>query len=156
MKRVKRKEQKKMINKGTKTSHASIQEERKWFIFNVEDKILGRVATRISSLLMGSEKSDKSPHIDNGSFVVVLNAEKVILSGKKEQDKVYYRHSGTPGGLKFESVSSLRARKPQDLIRNAVNGMLPKSVNRKERLARLKVYAGEEHPHGAQKPEEVN
>ena len=145
-----------MINKGTKTSHLKIQEERKWFIFNAENKILGRVATKIASLLMGSEKLDKSPHIDNGSFVVVLNAKKVLLSGKKENDKVYYRHSGTPGGLKFESVSSLRARKPQDLIRNAVKGMLPKSVNRKERLARLKVYAGEDHPHGAQEPEEVN
>ncbi len=145
-----------MINKGTKTSHLKIQEERKWFIFNAENKILGRVATKIASLLMGSEKLDKSPHIDNGSFVVVLNAKKVLLSGKKEDDKVYYRHSGTPGGLKFESVSSLRARKPQDLIRNAVKGMLPKSVNRKERLARLKVYAGEDHPHGAQEPEEVN
>tara|TARA_B100000029_G_scaffold516760_1_gene633797 strand:- start:11528 stop:11965 length:438 start_codon:yes stop_codon:yes gene_type:complete len=145
-----------MINKGTKTSHMKTPEERNWFVFNVENKILGRVATKISSLLIGSEKIDKSPHIDNGSFVVVLNADKVILSGNKEEDKLYYRHSGTPGGLKFETVSSLRARKPQDLIRNAVNGMLPKSVNRKERLARLKVYAGEKHPHEAQNPQEVN
>ena len=107
-------------------------------------------------MLIGSEKKDRSPHIDNGSFVVVLNAEKVALTGSKEEDKVYYRHSGTPGGLKMESVSSLRKRKPQDLIRNAVNGMLPKSVNRKETLARLKVYADDAHPHKAQKPQEVD
>ena len=145
-----------MINKGTKTSHLKVEEERQWFILNVDNKILGRAATKIAALLIGSEKKDRSPHIDNGSFVVVLNAKKVALTGSKEEDKVYYRHSGTPGGLKTESVSSLRKRKPQDLIRNAVNGMLPKSVNRKERLARLKVYADDVHPHKAQKPQEVD
>ncbi|MBT01528.1 50S ribosomal protein L13 [bacterium] len=145
-----------MINKGTKTSHLKVEEERKWFILNVDNKILGKAATKIAALLIGSDKKDRSPHIDNGSFVVVLNAEKVALTGNKEEDKVYYRHSGTPGGLKMESVSSLRRRKPQALIRNAVNGMLPKSVNRKERLARLKVYAGDMHPHKAQNPQEVD
>jgi large subunit ribosomal protein L13 len=139
-----------------KTYLPSITEiERKWFLIDAKDIILGRAATKTASLLMGKGKPSFTPHLDVGDFVVVINADKVILSGKKENIKTYYRYSGYPGGLKSTVFSKYVKEKPEELFRDAVWGMLPKNRLGRKMFSKLFVYRGEVHPHQAQKPESI-
>lgn len=123
-----------------------------WYVLDAAGKPLGRLATQAATLLRGKHKPDFTPFLKTGDFVVVVNAEKVSLSGKKETDKFYYRHSGYPGGLKKESARQVRERHPERLVQRAVAGMLPKNKLGRQLRTRLKVYAGSEHPHSAQQP----
>lgn len=127
--------------------------KRKWFVVDAENKILGRLATRVAGLLMGKGKPHFTPHLDVGDHVIVINAEKVTLSGKKPNTKTYYRYSGYPGGLKSVSFSKHLKEKPEELFNHAVRGMLPKNRLGRKMLSKLFVYRGTEHPHQAQKPE---
>jgi len=127
--------------------------ERKWHVVDAEGKILGRLATQIAVRLRGKDKPIFTPHVDTGDFVVVVNAAKVRLTGRKADQKVYMRHSGYPGGLKSESYKERLKRKPEEVLREAVQGMLPKNRLGRALIKKLKVYSGAEHPHGAQKPE---
>ncbi len=127
--------------------------EKKWHIVDAKDKILGRLATQIAIRLRGKDKPIFTPHADTGDFVIVINADKIRLTGKKWDNKFYYRHSGYIGGLKQTSAAKLRENKPEDIIRFAVRGMLPKTSLGRRQLKKLKIYAGPEHPHEAQKPE---
>ncbi len=127
--------------------------EKKWHIVDAKDKILGRLATQIAIRLRGKDKPIFTPHADTGDFVIVINADKIRLTGKKWDNKFYYRHSGYIGGLKLTSAAKLRENKPEDIIRFAVRGMLPKTSLGRRQLKKLKIYAGPEHPHEAQKPE---
>ena len=129
--------------------------ERKWFIIDAKDEILGRAATKTASLLIGKGKPSFTPHLDVGDFVVVINADKVILSGKKENIKTYYRYSGYPGGLKSTVFSKYLKEKPEELFRDAVWGMLPKNRLGRKMFSKLFVYRGGVHPHQAQKPEPI-
>ncbi|MGH7820639.1 MAG: 50S ribosomal protein L13 [Candidatus Binatia bacterium] len=129
--------------------------ERRWFVVDAEGAVLGRLATRVASLLRGKGKPSFTPHVDCGDFVVVINAAKVRLTGKKEQDKVYRRHTEYPGGVRSQTAAELRDKHPERLITNAVEGMLPKSRLGRSLATKLKVYAGPEHPHEAQRPEPV-
>jgi large subunit ribosomal protein L13 len=126
--------------------------EHQWYLVNAEGKILGRLATKLADLLRGKTKPIFSPHLDTGDFVVVVNAKKVTLSGKKMKNKIYYRHTGYPGGIKEMTAEKLLAKKPTEMIRMAVKGMLPKNSLGRQMLRKLKVYAGPNHPHEAQKP----
>ncbi|MFQ5526143.1 MAG: 50S ribosomal protein L13 [Thermoanaerobaculia bacterium] len=130
--------------------------ERRWYVVDADGQTLGRLSTRIARVLTGKHKPQYAPHIDTGDFVVVVNAEKTVLTGNKEQDKMYYRHSTYPGGLKEENAASLRARRPQRLIEKSVWGMLPKNKMGRAQLRKLKVYAGPDHPHAAQQPEALS
>lgn len=130
--------------------------ERKWYLVNAEGKILGRLSSRIAQILSGKDKPTYTPHLDVGDFVVVINAEKVKVTGNKEEKKIYYRHSGYPGGLKERTYQELLDKKPQDIIRKAVRGMLPKSKLGRQMFQKLKVYAGPQHTHHAQKPEQLD
>jgi len=121
--------------------------KRGWHIFSAKNQILGRLATQISQLLIGKNKVYFVSHLDCGDHVVVINAKQIEVTGKKEKQKKYYRHSGYPGGLRMETLSELRARKPEEIIKRAVWNMIPKNKLRKERIKRLYIYAGEEHPH---------
>lgn len=137
-----------------KTFVAKEQEiQKKWFLVDAENKILGRLAAQIAKRLRGKHKAIFTPHADAGDFVVVVNADKVSLSGKKWDNKIYYRHSGYLGGLKQISARKLIEKKPEDVLRFAVRGMLPKNSLGRRQLKKLKVYAGSEHPHQAQQPE---
>jgi len=127
--------------------------ERNWVLVDAEGKILGRMATEIAAILRGKTKPTYTPHADAGDFVVVINAEKVALTGRKWSQKMYYHHSGYPGGIKAISAEKLRQKRPEEIIRKAVWGMLPKNRLGRKLIKKLKVYAGPEHPHGAQKPE---
>ena len=127
--------------------------ERAWYVVDADDQILGRMATRIASFLMGKEKPIYTDFLDTGDFIVVVNIDKVKLSGKKWDDKFYYSHSGYPGGIKQISASKLMDKHPDRVIKHAVKGMLPKNKLGKQMLKRLKVYTGPEHPHSAQKPQ---
>jgi large subunit ribosomal protein L13 len=130
--------------------------ERKWHLIDAaEAPTLGRLSAKIATLLSGKNKATFTPHTDGGDFVVVINAEKVKVTGNKEEDKMYYRHSGFPGGLKEASLKELREKNPAIIIEKAVYGMLPTNKLRDDRMKRLKVYAGAEHNHTAQKPEKV-
>jgi len=129
--------------------------ERKWYLVDAAGKPLGRLATRIALLLQGKNEPTWSPHYDNGNFVVVINAEKVKLTGKKIKQKVYYHHSGYPGGLKSQTAEQILQKHPERLIELAVKRMLPKTTLGRHQFKRLKVYVGETHPHEAQKPEKV-
>ncbi len=136
------------------TIHTKKQDmERRWHLVDADDVVLGRMATRVASILRGKHTPAFTPHVDTGDFVVVVNAEKVKLTGKKETDKMYYNYSGYPGGLRARSAATVRARKPTELVRRAVRGMLPKGPLGNTMLTKLKIYAGSEHPHAAQKPE---
>jgi large subunit ribosomal protein L13 len=136
-----------------KTYQAKKEElEHRWYLVNAEGKILGRLATKLANLLRGKTKPTFTPHLDTGDFVVVVNAEKVSLTGKKMKDKIYYHHTGHPGGIKEMSAEKLLAKKPTEMIRMAVRGMLPKNSLGRQVLRKLKVYAGPNHPHEAQKP----
>ncbi|MEW6616222.1 MAG: 50S ribosomal protein L13 [Thermodesulfobacteriota bacterium] len=127
--------------------------ERKWYLIDANGKILGRLASEIAVRLRGKHNPIYTPHIDTGDFVIVINAEKVLLTGKKLKEKVYYRHSGYPGGLKSTTAEKLQQKKPEDLISLVVKGMLPKNSLGRSMIKKLKIYAGEEHPHQAQNPE---
>ncbi len=121
--------------------------KREWHLVDAQDKILGRLATDIAQKLIGKHKKDYTPHIDSGDFVVVLNAAQIAVTGKKEEQKKYYRHSGFPGGLKVRTLGELRETFPERIIEKAVKNMLPKNKLQSPRMARLKVFAGAEHPH---------
>ena len=126
--------------------------ERRWYLVDAEGKTLGRLATQIADTLRGKTKPEYTPHVDTGDFVVVVNAEKIAVTGKKLSDKKYYRHSGYPGGLKTRSLSDMLERRPEEVLRLAVKGMLPRNRLARKQLTKLKIYAGPEHPHEAQNP----
>jgi large subunit ribosomal protein L13 len=132
--------------------------ERKWYLVDAQGKTLGRLATEIATVLRGKRKAVYTPHVDVGDFVVVVNAEKAVVSGRKSEQKLYRRHTGYPGGLRELSFEEMRDKKPEEVIRKAVKGMLPRTRLARQQLKKLKVYAGPEHPHAAQTPEtyEVN
>ena len=130
--------------------------ERRWFVVDAADVPLGRMASRLVPILSGKRKPNYAPHVDGGDFVIVINAEKVAVTSNKSQDKIYYRHSGYPGGLKEESFERLIRRRPEAVIERAVRGMLPKTKLGRRMIGKLKVYAGSEHPHGAQRPEDLD
>jgi large subunit ribosomal protein L13 len=132
--------------------------ERNWVVVDATGKTLGRLATQIADVLRGKRKPEYTPHCDVGDFVVVINAERVAVTGNKLEDKKYYRHSGYPGGLKERTLSEMLERKPEEVIRLAVKGMLPRNRLARQQLTKLKIYAGPDHPHTAQKPEplEIN
>lgn len=127
--------------------------DQKWYVIDAENQVVGRLASQVAHMLRGKHKPMYTPHVDTGDFVVVVNADKVRFTGKKEDDKVYYRHSNYPGGLSSTSPREARAKKPEFIIENAVKGMLPKNRLGRQMLSKLKVYAGTEHPHSAQQPE---
>ncbi|MFD1775314.1 50S ribosomal protein L13 [Paenibacillus rhizophilus] len=127
--------------------------ERNWHIIDAEGKTLGRLASEAAALIRGKHKPQFTPHVDTGDFVIVINAEKIHLTGKKLQNKKYYRHSLHPGGLKVTTAETLLNTKPERVIESAVYGMIPKTRQGNAMKLRLKVYAGAEHPHAAQKPE---
>ena len=126
---------------------------KNWFVVDLQDKILGRAATEIARILRGKHKAVYATHVDTGDFVIVVNADKVQLTGKKLTDKVYYSHSGYPGGIRSRTAGKLLEEKPEDVIRIAVKGMLPKNKLGRQMFKKLKVYRGGEHPHTAQKPQ---
>jgi large subunit ribosomal protein L13 len=130
--------------------------ERKWYLVDAEGKILGRLASRLAQILCGKDKPMYTPHMDVGDFVVVINAEKVKVTGGKEEKKIYYRHTGYPGGLKERTYEKLLSIRPEDIIRKAVRGMIPKNKLGRQMFKKLKVYAGSEHPHQAQRPEKLD
>jgi large subunit ribosomal protein L13 len=130
--------------------------ERKWYVVDAKGQTLGRLASEVATLLRGKHKPQYTPHVDTGDFVIVINAAAIELSGKKLQQKRYYRHSGYPGGLKSTTAGELRSKRPELMIELAVKGMLPKGSLGRSQLKKLKVYAGEEHPHLAQQPEVWN
>ncbi len=134
-----------------KTEEARAQ--RQWYVVDAEGKVLGRLATEVAKVLRGKHKPSFTPHIDMGDFVVVVNARGVRLTGKKLEDKVYYRHSGYPGGIRSKTAGKMLADKPESLVQLAVKGMLPKSRLGRKVLSKLKIYAGPDHPHEAQKPQ---
>jgi large subunit ribosomal protein L13 len=126
--------------------------DHQWYLVNAEGKVLGRLATELAKILRGKNKPTYTPHQDTGDFVVVVNASKVGLTGKKMKDKIYYRHTGYPGGIKEMNAAKLLAKKPTEMIRIAVKGMLPKNSLGRQMLRKLKIYPGPNHPHEAQKP----
>lgn len=134
----------------------STEIERKWYVVDASAMVLGRLATRIAGVLRGKNKPQFTPHLDVGDFVVVVNADKVRLTGKKAEIKTYSHHTGYPGGLKQEVFSDLLRRKPEKIIESAVRGMLPHSRLGQKQFKKLKVYRGANHPHKAQKPEMLN
>lgn len=129
--------------------------EREWYIVDATDKRLGRLASEIAQILRGKNKPEFTPHLDTGDFVIVVNAEKVAVTGKKRTQKLYRRHSGRPGGMKTETFAKLQQRLPERILEHAVKGMLPKNSLGKQLFTKLKVYAGPTHPHEAQKPKEL-
>jgi large subunit ribosomal protein L13 len=127
--------------------------ERAWYVVDAEGMVLGRLASEVASILRGKRKPIFAPHIDTGDHVIVVNADKVVLTSDKAERKPVYRHSGYPGGLKTETYAQLLARKPEEAVRRTIKGMLPKNRLGRQMLTKLKVYAGPHHPHGAQKPQ---
>ena len=140
-----------------KTYLAPVNEiEKKWYVVDAENKVLGRLAAEIATILRGKHKPTFSPFIDNGDFIVVTNAEKIQLTGKKWDDKIYYRHTGYMGGLKETRAKELLVKEPTDLIRFAVKGMLPKNKLGRAQLKKLKIFTGTEHTHEAQQPAKLD
>lgn len=129
--------------------------KRDWFVVDLEDVVLGRAATEIARVLRGKHKPIYTPSVDTGDFVIVLNADKIRLTGNKLADKMYYHHTGYPGGIKEINAEKLLEKKPEMLVQAAVKGMLPKNKLGRKMFSKLKVYAGGEHPHAAQKPQEL-
>ena len=127
--------------------------ERNWVVVDATAKTLGRLATQIADVLRGKRKPEYTPHCDVGDFVIVVNAEKISVTGNKREQKIYYRHSGYPGGLKSRTLDEMLKRRPEEVIRLAVKGMLPRNRLARQQLRKLKVYAGPDHPHEAQKAE---
>ena len=138
------------MNKTTTPSITSI--DRNWFVVDAEQKTLGRLATQIANILRGKNKPTFTPHMDTGDFVIVVNAEKVEVSGRKASQKLYRRHSGRPGGMKVEKFETLQDRIPERIIEQAVKGMLPHNSLGRQQFTKLKVYKGADHPHAAQNP----
>lgn len=130
--------------------------DKKWFLVDAQDQVLGRLATKVARIIRGKNKAIFTPNSDTGDFVVVVNADKVKLTGKRATLKTYSHHSGYPGGLKTKSLREVMANKPEFVVQNAVQGMLPKNRLGKQLIKKLKVYSGSVHPHAAQKPESVN
>lgn len=129
--------------------------EREWLVVDATDMVLGRLASEVATILRGKHKPQYTPHVDTGDFVIVVNASKVMLTGNKLANKMKYRHSGFPGGLKEVPISEMLAKRPERVIQGAVKGMLPKNTLGRQMLKKLKVYAGPEHPHQAQKPRQI-
>jgi large subunit ribosomal protein L13 len=127
-----------------------------WYVIDAEGKTLGRMAAEIAHRLRGKHKPEYTPHVDTGDYIVVVNAEKVAVTGNKAADKMYYRHTGYPGGLKTASFNEMIAKKPEDVIKLAVKGMMPRTPLGRAMLKKLKVYAGTQHPHSAQSPAELS
>jgi len=126
---------------------------RKWYVVDAEGQILGRLASRVASLLRGKHKPIFTPHVDTGDHVVVINAQNIRLSGDKLRSKIYYHHSGYPGGLKYTTAGMLKSSKPERLVQFAIQGMLPKNKLGRAMIKKLRIYAGADHPHHAQRPE---
>jgi len=143
-----------MVNAKT-FSQRTEDTSREWFLIDAAEIPLGRTATKIANLLIGKSKVTYTPHVDNGDYVVVINAEKLVVTGNKETGKVYYRHSGFPGGISDATLKEVRAKQPARIIEAAVKGMIPKNKLAAGRLARLRVFVGEEHTHTAQTPTKV-
>ena len=129
--------------------------KRDWYLVDAQGAVLGRLATQVANVLRGKNKAIFTPSVDTGDFVIVVNAEKIALTGRKLDDKVYYSHTGFPGGLKEITAGKLLEKKPEDIIRKAVKGMLPKNKLARHMLKKLKVYAGASHPHDAQQPKNL-
>ncbi len=127
--------------------------ERKYYLIDAKNKILGKIATLVADVIRGKNKPFFSPHMDCGDYVIIINADKVNLTGKKMEDKTYYHHTGYPGGVVGETAKHLIERKPEKVLEKAIHGMLPKNKLRKSFMQKVKIYAGESHPHEAQKPE---
>jgi large subunit ribosomal protein L13 len=132
--------------------NAEAQASRKWWVVDAKDQPLGRLASKVATLLRGKHKATFTPHLDTGDFVIVINAQKVKVTGAKATEKMYYRHSGYPGGIRGESFQHVLARQPEFPIQRAVKGMLPKNVLGRQLMTKLKIYPAEKHPHQAQKP----
>ena len=129
--------------------------ERNWLVVDANGKTLGRLATQIADVLRGKRKPTYTPHIDTGDFVIVVNAEKIAVTGNKRADKLYHRHSGYPGGLRTRTFEQMITRRPEEVIRIAVKGMMPRNRLARKQLTKLKVYAGPAHPHIAQRPADL-
>lgn len=142
------------MNKTYVPPQDSIQ--RDWYVIDAADQRLGRLATQIAMILRGKNKPQYTPHMDVGDFVIVVNADKVAVTGRKRSQKLYRRHSGRPGGMKVETFDQLQARLPERIVEKAVKGMLPKNALGRQLFTKLKVYAGPTHPHAAQQPEVLN
>ena len=127
--------------------------ERNWLVVDASGQTLGRLATQVADALRGKRKPEYTPHCDVGDFVIVVNAERISVTGKKREEKRYYRHSGYPGGIKSRTLNEMLDRRPEEVIRLAVKGMLPRNRLARKQLTKLKVYAGAEHPHAAQQPQ---
>ncbi|KTD25530.1 MULTISPECIES: 50S ribosomal protein L13 [Legionella] len=139
-----------------KTFSAKAHEvKRDWYVIDASDKVLGRLATEIARRLRGKHKAEYTPHVDTGDYIIVTNAEKVTVTGRKFKEKMYYHHSGFPGGIKSTSFDKLQAKNPARIIELAVKGMLPKNPLGREMYRKLKVYIGNEHPHAAQQPKQL-
>jgi large subunit ribosomal protein L13 len=132
-----------------------LEVERAWYVFDAEAQTLGRLATQIAGVLRGKGKPAYTPHVDTGDFVVVVNAEKIRVTGNKLDQKIYYRHSGYPGGLRERTLREQLDRRPEEVLRKAVKGMLPKNKLASAQLRKLKIYAGPNHPHEAQTPKKM-
>lgn len=143
-----------MVNAKT-FSQKTADVTREWFLIDASEAPLGRVATIIADKLIGKNKPTYTPHVDGGDYVVVINAEKAVVTGNKETGKVYYRHSGFPGGIKDATLKQVREKAPERIIEAAVKGMIPRNKLAADRLSRLRVFAGEEHAHAAQTPKKV-
>ena len=139
------------MNKTTLPSLATL--DRQWYVVDAADQTLGRLASEVAQILRGKNKPTYTPHLDTGDFVVVINAEKVRVSGNKATDKLYRRHSGRPGGMKTETFAHLQARLPERIVEVAIKGMLPHNALGRQMFRKLKVYRGSEHPHTAQQPQ---
>jgi large subunit ribosomal protein L13 len=131
----------------------SATRERNWLVVDATGQTLGRLATQIADALRGKRKPEYTPHVDTGDFVIVVNAEKITVTGNKREEKRYYRHSGYPGGLRSRTLNDMLERRPEEVIRRAVKGMLPRNRLGRAQLRKLKIYAGPDHPHAAQQPQ---
>jgi large subunit ribosomal protein L13 len=139
-----------------KTYQATSQDrERVWYVVDADGKTLGRLASQIADVLRGKRKPTYTPHVDVGDFVIVVNAEKIAVTGNKREKKLYWRHSGYPGGIRSRTLGDLLEKRPEEVIRKAVKGMLPRNRLARQQLRKLKIYAGPDHPHQAQKPEQL-
>lgn len=140
------------VNSFKTLSARPAEVEHEWYVIDAENQIVGRLASQVAAILRGKHKPYFTPHVDCGDFVIIVNADKVRFSGKKETDKLYYRYSGYPGGLKSRTAKEMRQRRPEHIMRQAVKGMLPKGPLGRQMLKKLKVYAAPTHPHDAQQP----
>ena len=137
-------------------SPAQIEESRKWYVIDADGLVVGRLATTVAQILKGKHKAIYTPHLDTGDFVVVINADRVRLTGRKEDQKEYFHHTGYPGGGKTETFKEIMSSKPERILEHAIKGMLPRNRLGRKMLKKVKIYAGNEHPHTAQKPESLN